>query len=106
MRVIGAIAMRLGTVRPFSATGRERISAAREAEDAVTVMEFLAGTGRYVHVHACVQMPTVPAAEAFRPPGERSCDPGHAAGVGRPERGRPSGPGAPPLLGSGAAAAL
>ncbi|GAA2656870.1 hypothetical protein GCM10009864_23750 [Streptomyces lunalinharesii] len=37
MRVIGAIAMRFGTVRPFSATGRERISAAREAADAVTV---------------------------------------------------------------------
>ncbi|GAA2246112.1 hypothetical protein GCM10010430_30090 [Kitasatospora cystarginea] len=38
MRVIGAITMRLGTVRPFSATGRDRIPAAREAEDAVTVI--------------------------------------------------------------------
>lgn len=37
MRVIGAIAMRFGTVRPFSVTGRDRIPAAREAGDSVTV---------------------------------------------------------------------
>ncbi|GHJ98049.1 hypothetical protein SNE510_75680 [Streptomyces sp. NE5-10] len=37
MRVMGAIAMRFGTVRPFSVTGRDRISAAREAGDAVAV---------------------------------------------------------------------
>lgn len=41
MRVIGAITMRFGTVRPFSATGRDRISVAREAGDAVTVTETL-----------------------------------------------------------------
>ncbi len=33
--------MRLGTVRPFSVTGRDRISAAREAVDVVTVMRVL-----------------------------------------------------------------
>ncbi|GAA3063412.1 hypothetical protein GCM10020254_04180 [Streptomyces goshikiensis] len=43
IRVIGAIAMRLGTVRPFSVTGRDRISAAREAVDVVTVMRVLRG---------------------------------------------------------------
>ncbi|GGU05385.1 hypothetical protein GCM10010244_34430 [Streptomyces coeruleorubidus] len=37
MRVIGAIAIRFGTVRPPSDTGRDRISAAREAAEASTV---------------------------------------------------------------------
>lgn len=41
MRVIGAITMRFGTVRPFSATGRDRISAARGIEVDVTVTEVL-----------------------------------------------------------------
>ncbi|GAA2654495.1 hypothetical protein GCM10010425_81090 [Streptomyces spororaveus] len=33
--------MRLGTVRPFSVTGRDRISAAREAVDVVALMRVL-----------------------------------------------------------------
>jgi hypothetical protein len=40
MRVIGAITMRLGMVRLFTDTGRDRISAARETSDAVTVTGY------------------------------------------------------------------
>ncbi|GHH43936.1 hypothetical protein GCM10018773_31020 [Streptomyces candidus] len=36
---MGAIAMRFGTVRPFNAMGRDRISAARVAGDAESVTE-------------------------------------------------------------------
>ncbi|GGU97667.1 hypothetical protein GCM10010211_76180 [Streptomyces albospinus] len=37
IRVIGAITMRFGKVNPFSATGRDRISVVRDAEDVVVL---------------------------------------------------------------------
>ncbi|WP_228034691.1 hypothetical protein, partial [Streptomyces spongiae] len=38
---MGAIAIRLGTVRPLIETGRDRIAAAREAEAASVTVELL-----------------------------------------------------------------
>src|SRR5262245_56841682 len=72
---MGAMTIRLGTVRPFSVTGRDRMRAARDAEGVtVTWGSSSAGgrreTVRYVHTHRAAY-PTV-----GRPPG----DPGHARG--------------------------
>ncbi|GGQ94479.1 hypothetical protein GCM10010216_66140 [Streptomyces flaveolus] len=54
MRVIGAIAMRFGTVRPLMTAGRARICAAREAaSEAVTVTGELLGE---VPVSMCIRM--------------------------------------------------
>ncbi|GAA2270424.1 hypothetical protein GCM10010145_01070 [Streptomyces ruber] len=70
MRVIGAIAMRLGTVRPLIRAGRERMSAAREAvSGAVTVTWCSSGdTGRYVHMHGtyCTGQPAGPHGHSAR----------------------------------------
>ncbi|GAA2764909.1 hypothetical protein GCM10010103_39500 [Streptomyces paradoxus] len=75
MRVIGAIAIRFGTVRPPSDTGRDRISAAREAE-AATVTWGLTFGYRGVCAYAWDDLTfnhPVPSG-----PSHPRCDPGHA----------------------------
>ncbi|GAA3173470.1 hypothetical protein GCM10010451_22830 [Streptomyces virens] len=60
MRVIGAMAMRLGTVRPLITAGRDRMAAARAAvSEAVTVTwGLLIGGYRLVCAYASNAPPT------------------------------------------------
>src|SRR5690349_11048686 len=98
IRVIGAITIRFGTVRPLSAIGRDRIRAAREAGVVTVTWRLLvrAGVDQMVCARAFLQLlkqppmrcPTFPARRPARvspdtPEGGTPC---HRQGVPPSER--------------------
>ncbi|GAA5007779.1 hypothetical protein GCM10023335_26010 [Streptomyces siamensis] len=98
MRVIGAITIRLGTVSPFRETGRDRISAAREAAVSLTERSPRVGSERR-HSDAerdipggmctCINHPSTTTREPrprIPPRPHDTCDPDHAQAGTQPDR--------------------